>query len=181
MKIEITSSENLLDPPLDEQTLENAIFVEKAPYALRISRIAVSGKYNREYKIVAFCVGLNDNRVLIDGDLLIICLWSDLLIIDLKTDKLLRDIEFDSWELFAIYKFKSGYLIHGEGENYFLNQNYEVVWKLGCVDIFVNYKVKKELEIFDDYITVFDWYGSKHYYNETGEFKTEHYPEYSGD
>lgn len=155
-KIEITSSENLLDPPLDEQIIQGAIFVEGAPYALRISNITVSGKYNREYKVVAFGIGLNDGRVMIDGDLLIVCLWSDLLIIDLKTDKLLRDIEFDSWELFAIYKFKSGYFIHGEGENYFLNKKFEIMWEKGCIDIFVNYKVDKILEFFDDYITVFD-------------------------
>lgn len=179
IKIELKSSDDLLETPLDEQTLENAIFVEGANYALRISTITVSGKYSREYKIVAFCVGLNENRVLVDGDLLIICLWSDILVIDLQSDRLLHDIDLDCWELFGVYKFKSGYFIHGEGENRFLDKEFNVVWEESCCDIFVNSKVEKDFEIFDDYVIAYDWFGGKHYYDEHGEFKTEHYPEYS--
>ena len=179
MKIKITSSENLLKPPLDEQIIKGAIFIEDAPYALHVSNVTIHGKYHREYKIIAFCIGLNINRVLIHGDLLIICLWSDILIIDLIADKLLRVVPVaDSGELLGIYKFKSGYFVNGELENYFLNHNFEIVWQVGAIDIFSNSKVEKDLEIFEDYIVAWDWYGYKHYYNESGEFKTEHYPQY---
>ena len=177
-KIDIKSEEELLNKPLTAQVLENAIFVDEADYGLVVSHITVSGKYNREYKILAFCVQPNDDRVLVEDELLIICLWSNLLVIDLKADKLIRNIKLDEWEMFRIFKFKDGYFIHGECENYYLNKNFDPVWEAGCIDIFVNPKVEKDLEIFDDYVTVFDWCGYKHYYNENGEFKTEHYPEY---
>ena len=170
-KIEIESSKKFLDPPLDARTLENAIYVDDADHALVESIVKVSGKYNREYKIVAFCVWLNDERVIVEDDLLIICLWSHVLVIDLKADKLVRNIHFDGYEMFHIFKFKSGYFIHGEGENRFLNKNFDLVWENSCADIFVNPYVEKVLEIFDDYVTVLDWDGYKHFYNETGEIR----------
>ena len=177
LRIEITSTDELLETPLDEQTLANAIFVTSANFALHVSNIKVSGKYNREYKLIAFCVGLNDERVLVEGNLLIVCLWSDILIIDLQTDKLVRDIDLDCAELFSIHKFQSGFFIHGELENRFLDKDFNVVWEESCCDIFFNSKVDRDLEIFEDYIVAWDWYGYKHYYNETGEFKTERYLE----
>lgn len=178
LKIDLKSSNTFLETPLDAQTLKNAICVDDSNDSLVESNITISGKYNRKYKILAFCVWLNHDRVLIDGDLLIICLWANLLIIDLKEDKLIHNIDFDCWELFRIFKFKDGYFIYGEGENRFLNKNFELVWEKGCIDIFINPKVENELEIFDDYVTCFDWCGYKHYYDENGEFKTEHYPQF---
>lgn len=177
-----TFMESLADfvsPPLDKKILDTAIFVENADYGLRVSHITITGKYNREYTIVAFAVKLNENRILIDRDFLIICLWSNILIIDLKTDKLIRNIDLDCWEMFSISKFKSGYVVHGEGEIRFINQDFDIVWKMGCCDIFSNSKVEKEFTVFDDYVVAYDWYGYKHYYNEGGEFKTEYYPEYN--
>ncbi len=181
IKIDIKISDTLSDPPLDEETLNNALFVEDAPYCLRVSEITLRGKYDRKYKIVAFCVGLNADRVLIDKDLLIICLWSDLLIIDLNIDKLIKIIHFDCWEMFGIYKFKTGYFIHGEDTTRYLNGDFEQVWEGGCVDIFVNFKADRVVNIFDDCWTIIDWYGYKHYYNEKGEYKTEYCSQYDPD
>ncbi|MCH5163962.1 MAG: hypothetical protein J1F36_02980 [Clostridiales bacterium] len=177
-KIDIKILKSVFQLPIDAQTIENAIFVEDTKELLVASQIELSGKYNRTYTVVSHFIELDPNRVLIDNDLLIIILFSELAIIDLQQDKLLRVIDFNCWELFRIFKFKSGYFLYGEGENRFLNKNFDVVWEKGCIDIFVNPDVKEDLEIFDNYVTVFDWYGYKHYYDETGEFKTEHYPEY---
>ena len=38
-------------------------------------------------------------------------------------------------------------------------------------------ELEKSIEIFDDYIAVYNFYGVKHFYNELGEFKHEHFPE----
>ncbi len=49
--------------------------------------------------------------------------------------------------------------------------------KAYCGDIFANIELEKSIEIFDDYIAVYNFYGVKHFYNELGEFKHEHFPE----
>ena len=170
IKIEFSCAEDFLDKPLPKSVLEGAIFVDKADYGLKESLVKVSGKYNREYKVVAFCVPLDDDRVIVEGDMLILCLWSNLLVIDLKADELIKNIHFDGYEMFRIFKFKEGYFIHGEGENRYLNKDFDLVWQNSAVDIFVNPDVKEALEIFEDYVTVYDWTGYKHFYNEKGEF-----------
>ena len=181
IRVEIIASEELLDPPIDERITESAFFVEEVSYALRVSKISLSGKYNREYTIVAFTIGLDDKRVLLDGDLLIVCLWSNILIIDLKSNELVRNVELDSCELFEICKFKSGYLIHGEDAIRFMNADFEIAWDEWACDIYANKLVEKEFEVFADYATAYDWYGNKHYFDENGEFKIEPHPEYSND
>ena len=170
INIEIKASENFLDEAPPESALEGAIYVDNKDYALRESRITVSGKYNREYKVVAFCVPLCAERVIVDGDYLIICLWSNVLVIDLKADKLIKNIHFDGYEIFRIFKFKDGYFIHGECYNRYLNKDFDLVWENSAADIFANPDVKEALEIFEDYVTVYDWDGIKHFYNEKGEF-----------
>ena len=176
-KIEIKILNDLKSPP-NAQIIENAIYVEDEQNAI-VSEVTVSGKFNRKYTVIGYLVELNQDRVLIDDNLLIVCLWSNLAIIDMKQNKLLKSMTLcDMGELFGVYKFKSGYFIYGELENFFINEHFEVVWEMGCIDIFVNPKAEKELEIFDDYISVYDWYGYKHFYNESGEFKEEYYPEY---
>lgn len=96
----------------------------------------------------------------------------------MELDKLVKNIELDCWELFEIYKFKSGYLIHGEDEIRFMNAAFEIMWGIGAIDVYANGLVEKDFEVFDDYAIAYDWYGDKHYFDENGEFKKEHYPEY---
>ena len=177
-KIELNVIQGDFKTEVDAQTIASAIYVEESRQLHTVSKITLSGKYSRVYTIVDFFFGATKDKVLIDDDLLIVCLFSTLVIIDLKEDKLKQVIDFNCWQLFKLFKFKSGYFIHGEGENRFLDKDFNVVWKESCCDIFFNSKVEKDLEIFDDYIVAWDWYGHKHYYNESGEFKTEYYPEY---
>ncbi|MDE7406630.1 MAG: hypothetical protein K2M89_07155 [Clostridiales bacterium] len=143
-----------------------------------MSQIVLSGKYNKTYSVLSYFITLRDETVLVDGDRLFICLFSEIAVVDLVEDKIVNVIKYECWQLFGIYKFKNGYFVRGEGSNMFLNRNLDCVWEIGCIDIFANPKAENEFEIHDDYIAVYDWYGSRHFYNETGEFKTEYHPEY---
>ena len=177
IKIDIKVIGDNLKEALDETIIANAIVVENFGIYNRAFEVTISGRYNRTYTIVSEWTEITLKSILIEKDLLIIILSYSIAVIDLNQNRLLQLIKLDS-SLFSIHRFKSGYFIYGELLNYFLNQKFEVVWDNGCADIFVNPKVEKELEIFSDYITVFDWCGYKHYYNENGKFKTEHYPKY---
>lgn len=176
IKINIIKSD--LDTLVNPAELPNVIFAESCDELHTVSQIVLSGKYNKEYCLLAHFVTLNENTVLLDNDRLFICLFNEIAVVDLASDKVIKVIDYESYQLFGIYKFKNGYFVRGEGSNMFLNDNIDCVWKLGCVDIFVNPKVENEFEIHDDYIAVYDWTGSRHFYNEMGEFKTEYHPEY---
>ena len=174
--IDITIIKDDVKILVGEQAIANAIFVERAQSSV-LTQIILSGKYNRVYTVATCYINLTHERVLVHDNLLIICAEFDLAIIDIEESKLLQIINIDKHTLFSIHKFKSGYFIHGELLNFFLNKDFQIVWEEDCGDIFYNGNVKYILEIFDDYITVFDWYGKKHYYNENGEFKHECFPE----
>ena len=176
-KIDIKTLKDDVSILLDEQATTGTIFVESAKSSV-LSQITLSGKYNHTYTVATSYVNLTHERVLVHDKLLVICAIFDLAIIDLEQNTLLQIINLCKYSLFSIHKFKTGYFIHGELLNYFLNHNFEIVWQEGAIDIFSNSKVEKDLEIFEDYIVAWDWYGYKHYYNESGEFKTEHYPQY---
>ncbi len=66
----------------------------------------------------------------------------------------------------------------GEDSTRFLNGNFNLLWESGCVNIFVNYKTNCEVQIFDDYFTVLDWYGYNHFYDENGELTSVYCPQY---
>lgn len=179
-KIDVKILKNDSHTEVDQQTIANAIFVEDSKCLYTVSQITLSGKHNGMYTVVTYYTELCSNRVVVDNNLMIICMSFQLVIVDLRQNKLLRTVFIDDFgEFFGIYKFKAGYFLHGEVFNYFVDSNFKVVWFLSGRDIFANPKVKNILEIFDDYITVFDWLGDKYYYNESGEFKVEYYPEYS--
>ena len=155
---------------IDKQTRDQAIFTENCSELYIVSQIVLRGKYNCEYKVVSHSIKLNAERVLVDGDFLLICLFSELAIINLAQNRMQKIICFDCYELFGIYKFQLGYFLHGEGENRFINESFELVWEESAVDIFVNYKAEKDIEISDDLIAVYDWAGFQHFYDEHGEF-----------
>ncbi len=48
----------------------------------------------------------------------------------------------------------------GEDSIRFLNGNFNLLWESGCVNIFVNYKTNCEVQIFDGYFMILDWYGT---------------------
>lgn len=178
IKINVLKSD--FDEEVDASTLENITFAENAKVLYVITQIDVSGKYRRAYTFATQIQSINEDCILIDGDLLLIILFSELVVIDLKHDKLIKSIDFDCYQLLNICKFKSGYIIRGEGETRFLTKDFEQVWEEGAIDILVNPYAEADFEIFEDYFTVLDWCGYKHFYNETGEFKRKYYPRYSG-
>lgn len=180
-RIELKTLKRDMQTKVDAQTVENAIFVENSEYLFTVTQIKLVGKYNRVYNVVTDFIEVEPDCVVVDNDLLIICLAFEVAIVDLKQDKTVRVIDFDDNQLFGIFQFKSGYFIHGEAVNLYWNKNFDILWRESCGARFFNSKVKKDLEVFEDYIVAFDWNGDKHYYNETGEFKREHYPQYSMD
>ena len=60
---------------------------------------------------------------------------------------------------------------NGENAIRFLNTKFGIVWEIGATDIDVNNLIEKDFEVFDDYAIAYDWYGTKHYFNENGEVK----------
>lgn len=158
--------------------LQNAIFIENGEELCCLSKIIISGDYCREYTVASHVLKLDNNRILLDGKLLLVVLWSELAIIDIEQNKLLDVLNFNSWELFGVYKFKSGYFLHGEDSTRFLNGNFNLLWESGCVNIFVNYKTNCEVQIFDGYFTILDWYGYNHFYDENGELTSVYCPQY---
>ena len=122
---------------VDLSTLSNVIYVEDSEDLYVVSQITLSGKYNRVYNVVSFFISLDSDRICLDCDTLLIALFEELAIVDLRQDKLVRVIKFDNcWGIRNICKLKSGYFIHGEGVNYFLNKNFEILWESSSVDIF---------------------------------------------
>ena len=87
-KIELNVIQGDFKTEVDAQTIASAIYVEGARQLHTVSKITLSGKYNRAYTIVDFFFGATKEKVLIDDDLLMVCLFSTLVIIDLKEDKL---------------------------------------------------------------------------------------------
>lgn len=157
---------------------DNVIFSETGAELHTVSQIDLSGEYNKTYRVLADFVGLNDETVLIDGSRLFICLFDEIAVVDLTTDKVESIINYENYQLFGIYKFKSGYFVRGEGSNMFLDNDLACVWELGSVDIFANPIVENQFEIHDDYIAVYDWCGYRHFYDEAGMIKIEEHPEY---
>lgn len=180
-KIEIKIIKQDIDIPVAPNTVDNVIFVENNKNLYSISRIILSGRFNRTFNVITGYFALLERATLIDGNLLIFCTFSELVAIDLKQNRIIKTIDFKSSQIFEIVKFKSGYIIHGEEDMRFVNGDFDIVWECGCADIFVNSRAEKDFEVFDDYVTVIDWYGYKHYYNENGEFKCEYHPEYNPD
>lgn len=184
-KIEIDTFFKDYTKDLNPNDIENVTYVERSPVVNVATKIKLSGEYVKEYTFLTFAKEISPNRVLVDKNLLVVCLCADIVVIDLNRDEIIVDKYINSYTLYEIYKLKSGYFIWGEGESIFLNDKFEIVWRETCGDIFANLILmnlnKKICEVFDDYITVFDWFGIKHFYNENGEFKNEDYPQYNVD
>ena len=178
---EIKLLKNDFNTPLTLKDLKNAAVVESASEWHNLVKIVISGEYCREYIVASDVAQISPKTVLIDGKLLFVILWSELAIIDMQQDTLLKTVEFDSWQLFSIYKFKTGYFIHGEDAIRYLNDRFELVWDSFCVDIFFNFKIDEIISIFDEYWTATDWCGYIHFFNEYGEFKCEYDPKYDCD
>ncbi|MDE7329168.1 MAG: hypothetical protein K2N57_05440 [Clostridia bacterium] len=180
--IDIQIIKNDVNTYVDTSTLQNVIYIENALDLHIISQITLSGQYNSVYNVVSHFIALDAHRICVDNDILLIALYEEIAIVDLKKDKIDRVIKFNNcWGIRNFCKFKSGYFVHGEGVNYFLNKNFDVLWNVSSIDIFVNMRVKNDFEIQEDYIAVYDWYGNKHYYNENGEFDCTYYPQLNCD
>ena len=148
---------------------EKAIYVEndnsKAVYC-----ITLCGAYSRKYYFVTELSVINTERVLLDGVVLIVCLWSDIVIIDLPTDNKRKVINVTSdLDMFGIYKFKSGYFVHGEMTNRYFDSEFNMLWDAGGRDIFYCPERENSIEIHEDHIDVWDFLGYKYSYNEFGE------------
>lgn len=175
-KVTVQTISKNLDKNRDAEVLNSALVIEAASYPEVHVCIKLTGEYEKQYSVIMEYEYLTEHRILIDGNLMFICFMFELVIVDLDTDKLLKRIDFDTYEIFEIHKFKSGYFVYTEGASIFMDSRFEVVYELWCGDIFANIKTDKCFEIFEDHVEVLDWFGVKHFYNEEGEYKTKHYP-----
>ena len=132
--------------------------------------VTLYGTYERKYYFVTEFSALNTERVLLDGDALIVCLWSDIVIIDLPTDKIRKVITVTpDLDMFGVYKFKDGYFVHGEMDNRYFDGEFNLVWDAGGRDIFYCPDRETSVEIHVDHIDVWDFFGYKYTYDEYGE------------
>lgn len=93
--------------PVDEQTKSNAICVENSKYLYTVSQITLSGKHNIICSVVSDFVSLTTRRVIVDNDWLLICLFKEIAVVNLKENRVYRVVDFECYELFGIYKFKT--------------------------------------------------------------------------
>lgn len=110
---------------------------------------------------VYHCAVLNDNE-------LVVLMNNDIIFIDLKNINILRNMLIsDFGTCFAIYKFKDGYVIHGELEVIKLDSRGKIEWKFSGGDIFVTSKMDN-FSALEDEIIVEDWQGYTYHINENG-------------
>ncbi len=146
-----------------------AIYVENA-HSDVVYCITLCGAYERKYYFVAELSLIYKERVLLDGDMLIICLRSDIVIIDLPTDKLRKAINVTSdLDMYGIYKFKEGYFVHGEMTNRYFDGGFDLLWEESGRDIFFCPDRENSIEIHEDHIDVWDFLGNKYTYDELGD------------
>lgn len=154
------------------EAAERAIYVEKG-YDETAYCITVRGEYDGTFYFVTGLSGINEERVLADGDKLIVCLSSDIVVLDLQTGKILKTIAVTQYvDMFAIYKFKDGYFVHGQMVNRYFDNKFALQWEYGGKDIFYCPNRESSLEICDDHIDVWDFEGNKYTYDEYGETNT---------
>lgn len=179
-KLDIRLIKEVPESELDSETRERAIYIE-SDWNSYVYQMTLSGKYNCEFIFISDFTPKNDDTLLLDNTLLFICTFNNIVVIDLEKGEIKQVLNFEIWQIFGIYKFKSGYIVRAEGANVFLDGNLVVKWEEWGADIFVNPLVENEFEIFDDYFTAIDWCGYMHYYNESGNFKTEYHDELNCD
>ncbi len=135
--------------------------------------ITLRGAYERKYYFVTELTEITAERTLLDGDLLIVCLWSDIVVIDMSADKICNVINVTPYlDMFAIYKFKGGYFVHGETENRFFDSDFNLRWEKSGRNIFYCPDREKSVEIFEDHIDVWDFLGYKYSYDEWGDINS---------
>ena len=152
--------------------VQKAIYVENE-HSESVYCITLRGTCERKYYFVTELSVLHEDRVLLDGDLLIVCLLSDIILIDLQADKVRKVVNVTSDpDMCAIYKFKGGYFVHGEMTNRYFDSDFNLLWGASGRDIFFCPDRKNSLEIYDDHIDVWDFLGNKYTYDELGEINS---------
>jgi len=124
-------------------------------YELMITRTTV-----RHVILVILNAGDLYNNILIERDCLVILLDGTVYEICHKTGTLLGSYEIrGGWELFRIYRFDTGYVIHGETEIIKLNKEFNEEWSFSGRDIFVKPDNGVNFEIKNGRIGVVDFQG----------------------
>lgn len=154
--------------PAAAEVAKKAIYVE-SEFADLVTCLTIGGAYKRKYYFVTTLTLRDLDRYLLEGDKLIVCLWSEILIFDLPNDKIKKIAVTEGLELYAIYKFKDGYFIHGELFNSYFDRDFDFKWEADGRDIFFCPTREKSLEIYADHIDVWDFLGYKYTYDEFGE------------
>ncbi len=100
-----------------------------------------------------------ENCAVLNNDILIILMNNKVAFIELKNINLLKVIEVSSFCCFSISKFKVGYIVHGELDIVYINDNWEKEWSFSARDIFTTPDGSDVFEIEEDKIRIKDWEG----------------------
>lgn len=112
------------------------------------AKIALTGNY---YSYPENCAILEERR-------LIVLQNYDIYVIDLEEMRITGKYYVEDMACnFGIYRIADGYIIHGEIEIKKLNLQFERIWSFGGRDIFVNPNGKKEFEIAENTIRLYDF------------------------
>ncbi|MBR4749801.1 MAG: hypothetical protein IK083_09570 [Abditibacteriota bacterium] len=116
---------------------------------------------DREYTVALVADKYFDhdrNCAALRGDVMTILQCCGVTQIDVASGRILRTMAFaDQASKFGIFSVNGGYLIHGELDILMLNEELEEVWSFSGRDIFVSVTGKKEFEIKEDRICLYDF------------------------
>lgn len=100
-----------------------------------------------------------ENCAVLNNDILIILMNNKVAFIELKNINLLKVIEVSSFCCFSISQFKVGYIVHGELDIVYINDNLQKEWSFSARDIFTTPDGSDVFEIEEDKIRIKDWEG----------------------
>jgi hypothetical protein len=120
--------------------------------------IAIVGScYSEPYH----CATLEDNR-------LVVLMDNTIIFIDIERIKIIKSILINDFGIcFALYRFKNGYIVHGELEVIKLDLNANVEWRFSGADIFATSK-EDNFTVLENEIIVEDWQGYIYHIDENG-------------
>lgn len=95
----------------------------------------------------------------INKDLLIILMNNIVSVIDIKHIRLVKTLKVSDYCCFSICPFSNGYIIHGELDIVFINNEFNKEWLFSGRNIFTTSDETDIFEIYDDRIKVKDWEG----------------------
>ena len=136
------------------KTFSITVINDKEKYSIAL----VGSLYSEVYQ----CAVLKDNE-------LVVLMDNTIIFIDIENINIIKDVLITDFGIcFAIYKFKNGYVIHGELDVIKLDSSGGVEWRFSGADMFATSK-GDNFTILKNEIIVEDWQGYVYHINENGQ------------